>query len=176
MKLPLAYYGNPILRKKCKPVEDINEEIRKLVDDMVDTLHATKGIGLAAPQVHKDLALFIVQIPLVEEDGEVDPGILRVFINPKIISYSEETYTQDEGCLSIPTIYEEVERPVRITVQAQDLSGETFELTTEDLEARCILHENDHINGKLFIDRIDPNIRKEIQPQLQEIKRKYSKR
>ena len=174
MKLPLAYYGNPILRKKGAPIESINDEIRQLVKDMIDTIIEHNGIGLAAPQVHRSLALFITSVPVEQPDGNWLPGELRVFINPKILSIAEEKSTRSEGCLSLPTIYAEVNRPVKIRIRATDLEGNDFEEEFSDLAARCIMHENDHINGVLFVDRVQGKERKELEPKLKEIKKKYN--
>src|ERR1700733_734328 len=154
MKLPLAYYGDPILRKKTVPVLELNEEIRQLVADMVETMRASNGVGLAAPQIHRSLSIFITCVPQEQPDGKWIPGKLRVFINPKILSVTKETEVHSEGCLSIPKIYGEVERPFKVTVRATDLNGYTFEEEFSGLEACCVLHENDHINGVLFVDRI----------------------
>lgn len=176
MKLPLAYYGDPILRKKGVKVEEINDEIRQLVADMIETMRESNGVGLAAQQVHKALNLFITeaQIPVPEEGDKVrwEDGKLRVFINPKILTHSQEQWTQDEGCLSIPKLYRPVSRPIAIRVQATDLDGNVFEEEFTWLEARAIMHENDHINGVLFIDRLPAKIKKEIEGKLIEIKKK----
>ncbi len=173
MILELAYYGEPILRKKAQPVKEINDEIRTLVADMVETMHAKNGVGLAAPQIFHSLNLFIIQIPEPGPDHSTLPGTLRVFINPKILSVSENTCLYQEGCLSIPKLYEDVERPIEVTVEAQNLDGETFTETFTDFAARAILHENDHINGVLFIDRIKGKKRKELESILRQIKNKY---
>ncbi len=174
MKLELAYYGNPFLRKKCKPVEEINDEVRELVENMVETLIENNGIGLAAPQVKRDLRLFITAVPHELPDGNWEQGELLVFINPEIISYSEETDDRQEGCLSIPKLYGTVNRPVSIVIRATDINGKEFEREFEGLQARCCLHENDHINGVLYIDRMKGKERKTLDPKLREIKKKYS--
>lgn len=174
MKLSLAYYGNPILRKKGVPVVNIDETIHQLVKDMTETMEANNGCGLAAPQVHQSLNLFITCIPKYVDEETVLPGELRVFINPKIISYSEEVWPCKEACLSIPGLRETVVRPLKITVQATDLEGKDFQDTFNGFDAHVIMHENDHINGALFIDRLPPKKKKEIESYLKEIKRKYS--
>lgn len=175
MKLPLAYYGHPLLRKKCERIDAITDEVRALVADMEETMFAHDGIGLAAPQVRRDLSLFIVNIPEeTEKEEPPKPGITRVFINPKVLSYSQEQGWRSEGCLSIPTLYAPVERPLKITVEATDLTGNVFTEEFSGLYARAILHENDHINGVLFIDRIHGKKRQEIDSQLRQIKKKYS--
>lgn len=174
MKRPLAYYGNPILRKKCLEIETIDDEIHQLVEDMIDTLVGHNGLGLAAPQVNRTLRLFITAVPTEQKDGEWLPGKLRVFINPTILSTSTEKETRSEGCLSIPSLHEEVTRPSKVTTRATDLDGNVFEEEFYGLEARCVMHENDHINGVLFIDRIQGETRKELEPKLKEIKEKYT--
>lgn len=178
MKLPLAYYGDAVLRKKGRQVAKIDDEIRQLVADMIETMREENGIGLAAPQVHKSLALFVTEVPIPvkgegEEEVKWEPGKVRVFINPKIIKHSDELWTQDEGCLSIPKLYAPVERPVAVLVQAMDLEGNLFEEEFAWLDARAIMHENDHINGVLFIDRIHGQERKQLDPKLTEIKKAY---
>ena len=177
MKLPLAYYGDPILRKKGIPVEEINDEIRQLVADMIETMHANNGLGLAAHQVHRAINLFITEAAVPNPDPNAEekwlPGQLRVFINPKILSYTDEEWECGEGCLSIPKVYGDVSRPIRIRVQATDLDGNIFEEEFTALEAHAIMHENDHINGVLFIDRIRGKARKEMDPLLRDIKNKY---
>jgi peptide deformylase len=176
MKLSLAYYGESILRKKCERVNEINEELRQLVNDMVETMMAHDGIGIAAPQVHHSIALFIINVPIPTENGHWLPPKLRVFINPKIIAHSEELWGLEEGCLSIPTIYGTVHRPIKIKVEATDLDGNVFIEEFVGYEARAIMHENDHINGVLFIDRLHGKERKELELRLREIKKKYLKK
>lgn len=174
MKLQIAYYGNPILRKKGKIVENINDEIRQLVTDMTETLIEHNGIGLAAPQVYRSIALFITAVPIEEPDGTCLPGQLRVFINPKITWISQEKEIRSEGCLSVPKFYAKVERPTKVRIRATDLDGNEFEEEFDGLEGRCMLHENDHINGVLFPDRIRGKVRKELDSSLREIKKKYN--
>lgn len=179
MILKLAYYGELILRKKGEPVKEINEEIRQLVADMLETMHAKNGLGLAAPQVYRSLSLFVTCVPKYAEESDEDDartlqGVERVFINPKILSYSEESINLSEGCLSIPQLYGYVTRPLKIIVEAMDLEGKTFTQEFVNYEARCIMHENDHINGKLFIDRLDSKERQALEPKLREIKKKYA--
>lgn len=173
MKLPLAYFGNPILRKKTQPVLNIDATIHKLVEDMAETMETNNGCGLAAPQVHQSLALFITCIPRYLDDDTVLPGELRVFINPKILSFSQEVWSCKEGCLSIPGLREVVTRPNKVTIQATNLQGVSFEEEFVEFDAHVILHENDHINGVLYIDRLPPKRKKELEGFLREIKKKY---
>lgn len=174
MKLPLTYYGNPVLRKKAAKVEKINDDVRTLVHDMIETMEAHNGLGLAAPQVNRSLAIFIIQVPIQNPDETFTPGPLKVFINPKIIAYSEETWDYVEGCLSIPGVYENVTRPYKVTITALNLDGEEFTEDFTELEAHAVMHENDHINGVLFIDRLPPKKKKEMETPLRNIKKKLN--
>jgi len=174
MKLKLAYYGNPILRKKAKPVHEINNEIKELVADMIVAMDEKDGIGLAAPQVSVSIALFITRVPIEKDHDEWDRGDVRVFINPKILNYSKEEDSFSEGCLSIPKVYGDVFRPLKITVEATDLDGNNFREEFNNLHARVVLHENDHLNGVLFIDRLDTEERKLIDSKLRDIKKKFA--
>lgn len=175
MKLPLAYYGNPILRQKTAQVEEINADIRKLVKEMIETLDAEDGIGLAAPQVHRSVAIFLVRQPIFERDRRSwRPGELHIFINPKIVAYSDEQWEADEACLSIPGISGSVSRPVKIAVETTDLEGNRITKEFSGMEARIVMHENDHINGVLFIDRVKGKERQEMEASLRSIKKKYN--
>lgn len=173
MKLPLAYYGDPILRKKGARIDEVNDELRQLINDMEETLIAHDGVGLAAPQVHQSLALFMVNISVQVAPDKWVHGKTHVFINPKIIEYSDEENMRDEACLSIPGLYGPVSRPSRIKVEATDVEGNRFTKEYTGLEARVIMHENDHINGVLFIDRVRGKERQELDKQLRNIKKKY---
>jgi peptide deformylase len=174
MKLPIVIYGNPILRKRCEPIEVITDEIRQLVYDMVETMDANNGLGIAAPQVGRAIRLFVLRNYVELPDGQLTLSAPIVYINPKITFHSEDTLIDVEGCLSIPGIHENVERPARIKIQAIDLNGDPFEEEYEGYNARSRMHENDHINGVLFIDRLDKETSKAIEPYLREIKKKYS--
>jgi peptide deformylase len=141
------------LRLVSKPVEKVTAEIRKLADDMFETMYDAPGIGLAAIQVAQPLRLITMDLAKKNEEGEVTPQP-RVFINPEILSSSEEMSVYEEGCLSIPEYYEEVERPARVKVKYLDREGESREIEANGLLATCLQHEIDHINGVLFIDHI----------------------
>jgi peptide deformylase len=175
MILPLTYYGNPVLRKKALPVTEINDEIRELVANMTETLYAHNGGGLAAPQVGRSLRIFLTNAPLLSEDKQswVD-GTLRLFINPRLFDPSPEVWEWPEGCLSIPELYPPIVRPWKISVEAMDLEGNIFVETFTAMEARAVMHENDHINGVLNIDRADHKLRRQLEPQLREIKKKFA--
>ena len=137
------------LRLKSEPVTKITAEIRTLVDDMFETMYAAPGIGLAAIQVA--VPKRVVVMDLAKKEGEKEP---RVFINPEIVWSSDEPAMYEEGCLSIPEVHEDVERPAKVRFKYLDLDGKPHETEAEGLFATCIQHEIDHTNGVLFIDRI----------------------
>ena len=139
------------LRLVSKPIEKVTTEIRKLADDMFETMYDAPGIGLAAIQVAQPLRLITMDLARKNEEGEVTPQP-RVFINPEILTSTEETSVYEEGCLSIPEYYEEVERPAKVRVRFTDLDGKLHEEDAEGLFATCIQHEIDHLNGVLFVD------------------------
>jgi peptide deformylase len=144
----ILHYPDKRLRQKAEPVKDITPEVRALVEDMAETMYAAPGVGLAAPQIGVALRIFVIDV--APSDA---PSDLRVFINPEIIAREGET-TWEEGCLSFPGIHEEIERAARVTVRAQDVDGNTFELTGDELLAIAIQHEKDHLDGVLMIDHV----------------------
>src|SRR3979490_2332293 len=139
------------LRLVSRPIEKVTAEIRKLAGDMFEPMYDAPGIGLAAIQVAQPLRLITMDLAKKAEDGRTKPQP-RVFINPEIISASEELSIYEEGCLSIPEYYEEVERPARVRVRFLDLDGKVHEEDADGLFATCIQHEIDHLNGVLFVD------------------------
>lgn len=145
---PIVIYGDPVLREVSEPVETVNQEIKDLVSDMVDTLKKAQGLGLAAVQIGVPKRVFIIDLSVADI---TEP--LRVFINPEIIE-TEGEIEYEEGCLSFPGIYQKIERPARIQVRALDQDGNQFELEVDGVVARAILHEYDHLEGKLFIDHL----------------------
>jgi len=161
MELPLAYYRDPVLRRKTAKVNGIDDELRQLVADMIETLHVYDGVGIAAPQVHHSLALFITCVP-TQRGGKWSQGSDRVFINPQILETSQETQVTSEGCLSIPNLYLNIIRPKKITIQAVDMEGNPFQETFKGFEAANFLHEYDHLNGILIVDRLEKDERKEL--------------
>ena len=167
--LPLAYYGHPILRRVADPILHVTDDVRKLVEEMIETIDACDGIGLAAPQVHHSIKLFIIRKPVEIEAGKVELREVKVFINPKVSLPSAETWKESEGCLSIPTIHGDVERPKEITIEYSDLAGNSVQERVSGWEARVIMHENDHINGVLFIDHLDEETKKNLEPFLQHL-------
>jgi len=140
--LDIRVLGDPVLREETSPVEQITDEQRTLVKDMFDTMYLAKGIGLAAPQVGRSEQLAVI-------DVNDKPFVI---INPEIIELDSKTAKAEEGCLSIPDVYGDVERPIRVRVRALGLDGKSFEVEADELLARCLQHEIDHLHGKLFID------------------------
>ena len=164
MILPILEYGDPILRVKGKPIESIDDRIRELATNMIDTMHAANGVGLAAQQIGQGLQLTVLDVSLVEDrpstlklDGkEVDPksAMPLVLINPEV-ELCAETEVGVEGCLSFPEITGDIERAKSVIVRAQALEGGTVEIEAGGFLARAIQHEGDHLNGILFIDRMN---------------------
>lgn len=147
--LPIRLYPDPVLRAKCREVEDLGDSFQRLVEDMIDTMHAAPGIGLAAPQVGVDLRLAVVDLSVGD-----DPEGLLVLVNPRIVERRGEE-SEVEGCLSLPGITDKVERPTWILVEALDRDGAEIEIEAEELMARAICHELDHLDGILFTDHLN---------------------
>ena len=161
----IVIWPDPRLRQKTRAVTEINDDVRALYQDLVDTMFVHSGLGIAAIQIGDPTRMFLVEAALAGREPDSDPV---AFINPEILWTSEEMQKSDEGCLSFPGVYVPVERPMRARVRAMDLSGEIFEVEAEGLYARCLLHEYDHLTGKLLADFMGPLKR-------QMIKRKLSK-
>ena len=160
--LPLAYYGDPILRVSAEPITTITPQIKTLIAEMEETMDASQGIGLAAPQVHHSIRLFIIRTPLERADGGFESGETQVFINPVLSDPSQEIWTVSEGCLSIPTIHQEVTRPKEISISYMNEEGQPCTKRVKGWEARVIQHENDHLNGHFFIDHLSQEALKGI--------------
>jgi len=167
--LPVTMCGDKILRKKLAKVTKVDNETIKLITNMFDTMRNANGIGLAANQVGADRAILIVDISLVEGFEEVKPVVL---INPKIKKYSDKISVIEEGCLSIPDIREEVERPESITITYQDTDLKEHTVEIDSLLARVIQHEYDHLQGILFTDLVNDEVKKRIKKPLSMIKRR----
>ncbi len=148
MIYPIVKYGDPVLEKVTAPITEFDDKLKKLVDDMFESMYEAHGVGLAAPQIGLSLHLAVIDVTFKE-----DPSAKIVLCNPQIIK-TEGRQTSSEGCLSIPEFRENVTRPKYVTVRAQDVNGKWFEKTGEDLLARAFLHETDHLNGKLYISHI----------------------
>jgi peptide deformylase len=144
--------GDPVLRERCRDVEDIDDEIRQLIEDLMDTMYDADGIGLAAPQIGVPKRVFVYDV----SEEEHPPGVL---VNPRIVE-SEGAMRESEGCLSIPELTEIVERSVSVVVEGLDREGRPVRLEADGLLSRCLQHELDHLDGILFLDRISPLKRK----------------
>jgi peptide deformylase len=144
----VRYLGDPVLREMCREVESIDDDVRALVDDLLETMYAEDGIGLAAPQIGVPLRVFVYDV----RDDELDPGVL---VNPRIVEATGKQ-KEVEGCLSIPGLDEVVERSADVVVEGLDRDGEPVRIEATGLLSRCLQHENDHLDGILFIDRVSP--------------------
>ena len=144
----IVKYGDPVLEKRAEPVTVFDEELKKLVDDMFESMYAAHGVGLAAPQIGISKRLAVIDVTFKE-----DPEAKLVLANPEIIQ-TEGRHSQNEGCLSIPDFRESVTRPRKVTIRAQDVNGKFYEKTGEELLARAFLHETDHLNGKLYMSHL----------------------
>ncbi|SEA18419.1 peptide deformylase [Microbulbifer marinus] len=164
-KLEILEFPDPRLREVAKPVSEVTDELRQLVDDMFETMYAAPGVGLAATQVNVHQRIVVIDV----SEDQSEP---LVFINPEIEVLDEEIHQYDEGCLSVPGFYETVERPRKVRIKALDRNGETFALEAEGLLAVCIQHEVDHLDGKLFVDYISPLKRNRIRSKLEKAQRK----
>lgn len=160
--LDVRVLGDPILRRETVPVTEVTDDLRKLIEDMFTTMYAAEGIGLAAPQVGRTERLAVVDVD----------GARYALINPEIVE-REGTARAEEGCLSIPDVFGEVDRSQRVTVRALDIDGKPFELAADELLARCIQHEIDHLHGKLFLDYLGVFKRRSALSQWDKLKDKY---
>ncbi len=148
MIYPIVKYGDPVLEKPAAPVEVFDDALRKLLEDMFESMYAAHGVGLAAPQIGISRRIAVIDVTFKE-----DPNAKLVLVNPEII-HTEGKQKGSEGCLSIPDFREPVTRPMRVTVKAQDASGKWYEKTGEEMLARAFMHETDHLNGRLYIHHI----------------------
>ena len=148
MIYPIVKYGDPVLEKPAAPVEVFDDALRKLLDDMFESMYAAHGVGLAAPQIGISRRIAVIDVTFKE-----DPNARLVLVNPEII-HTEGKQKGSEGCLSIPDFREPVTRPMRVTVKAQDATGKWYEKTGEEMLARAFMHETDHLNGRLYIHHI----------------------
>jgi len=161
--LPIRIYPDDVLRQRCPPVERFDDDLRRLVDDMVETMHAAPGVGLAAPQVGVVQRVMVVDLS-VGEDAEQ----IHVFVNPEIVE-EDGSVVDFEGCLSIPGVNEKVRRPERVRVRARSVDGEELEMGAEDWLARAICHEIDHLDGVLFVDHLRGLRREKARRQLKKL-------
>jgi peptide deformylase len=171
MLLDIYYYDDPVLRKHCTPIKEITEEIRTLAQNMIETMDKSNGCGLAAPQIGHAIRLFVCRSYIHGDNGTWTLSPPKIYINPKLSSPGKRMLLDTEGCLSFPKLRLEIERPDSIIVEALDIHGKPFQEELEGYNARIRMHENDHINGVLFIDRVDAQTRKKIDPLLREMKK-----
>jgi peptide deformylase len=177
MILPIVAYGHPVLRKVASEIGPDYPQLATLIADMWETMYYSNGVGIAAPQINRDIRLFVVDSEQIfanqepEEKGEFpdEPGIKEVFINARVLALDGEPWAYNEGCLSIPKIREDVYREESVTLQYQNEQFETITRSFVGITARIILHEYDHIEGKLFIDHLKPLKRKLLKGRLDDI-------
>ena len=162
--LPILRYPDPRLHTIAKPVEVVDDRIRQLVWDLAETMYSAPGIGLAATQVDVHVRVIVIDVSEAKND-------LKVFINPEIIGTSDDRKVYEEGCLSVPGVYEDVERPDRVTVRAQDENGRSFIIEADGLLAVCLQHEMDHLEGKVFVQYLSRLKQSRIKLKLQKIDR-----
>jgi len=171
MKRNILIHPDPRLKKVCAPVIDITDDLRKLADDMLETMYDAPGIGLAAPQI--GIMDRVIALDCVKEEGETPRPL--VMFNPVVVASSEETNVYEEGCLSIPEQYGEVTRPKVVDVEWMDRDGNAQRETFDNLWATCVQHEIDHLQGKLFIDYLKPLRRQMITRKMQKLKREMAR-
>ena len=166
-KLPILHFPDPRLRTKAKPVAVVDDAIRQLIKDMFETMYDAPGIGLAATQVNHHIRLVVMDIS-EEKDQPM------VFINPKVTPLTQEKAPYEEGCLSVPSVYDLVDRPTKVRIDALNEQGEAFSLETDGLLAVCIQHELDHLEGKLFVDYLSSLKRQRIKAKLQKLQKQQA--
>ncbi|MFZ7092369.1 peptide deformylase [Primorskyibacter sp. 2E233] len=171
MKRPILIHPDPRLKKLCAPVVDISDDLRKLADDMLETMYAAPGIGLAAPQI--GVLDRLIVLDCVKGENETPRPL--VMFNPKILASSDEKNVYEEGCLSIPDQYADVERPSEVEVEWLDRDGNLRKEAFGGLWATCVQHEIDHLDGKLFIDYLKPLRRQMITRKMQKLKREMAR-
>ena len=164
--LPINVYGDKILRKKTEPVKQVDDDLIVEIQDMLTTMRNANGVGLAANQVNIDKSIFVIDLSAVEGYENFKPVIM---INPKIIASSDETVVIEEGCLSLPNLRAEIERPEKIKVRYINTDEKEVEVEADEFFARVILHEYDHLIGKMIPDCVDGELRKKINDQLKKI-------
>jgi peptide deformylase len=173
MLRPILVHPDPRLKKVCDPVPEIDDRVRELAHDMLDTMYHAPGIGLAAPQVGVNARLIVMDCAK-REDEEAAPQPVAM-VNPEITWSSDEIREHEEGCLSIPDIYAPVTRPQAVTVRWTGLDGRDLEATMEGIWATCVQHEIDHLNGRLFIDYLGPMRRQMITTRMKKLKRERAR-
>lgn len=171
MILPVYAYGQPVLKRKAVNVAEDDATLPKLLEDMWETMYHASGVGLAAPQIGKGIRLFLVDTIQVMEEGDEADGIKQAFINAEVLDEEGEAWAYEEGCLSIPNIRGDVERLSQITIRYRDENFVQHTKVFDGINARVIQHEYDHIEGKLFVDKLKPLKKKLIGRKLDQIKK-----
>ena len=171
MVYPIIMYGDPVLRKRAKEIEEGSVDIKALVQDMFDTMYAAHGIGLAAPQIGKSIRLFVVDGTTLEDEDKVEDmtGFRKTFINPVLIEQKGGAWEFEEGCLSIPNIRENVTRPEKVKIRYWDEGWNQKEEEYDGMTARIIQHEYDHLDGKMFVDYLTPLKKRMLKGKLTDI-------
>ncbi len=186
MILPITQYGNPVLRVKCAPVEQVDDTLKELAANMLETMYEANGIGLAAPQIGQNIQLVVIDIPKDEEEEEAEPetatvnGVVKpiqdlmplVFINPTLEPYGKQCLFT-EGCLSVHNIRANVARPEFVKATLPQLDGSVLEIDCGGLLARCLQHECDHLNGFLFVDRVSSAAKLTLSKKLKKLAQGY---
>lgn len=171
MILPVYLIGHPILKKVAEPITSDYPGLQDIIQNMWDTMYAAHGAGIAAPQVGLPIRLFVIDTIQLLDKKQQNKGFKKVFINAEIIHENGEPWDYEEGCLSIPTIRGDVTRPQKLRLRYQDENFESYEEDFDEVNARVIQHEYDHIEGKLFVEKLKPLKKRRIQRKLEEIKR-----
>lgn len=171
MVLPIYAYGHPVLKKQCDPIDPDYPGLHELIENMWETLYHAKGVGLAAPQVGLPIRLFLVDTQQLNEEGGKEEGIKKVFINAEIIEENGDFWSYEEGCLSIPQVRGDVERPPQLHIRYQDEHFDHHEHQFEGINARVVQHEYDHIEGILFTELLKPVKRRMVRRKLNKIRK-----
>ena len=174
MKHPLVFFGDKSLRTRCEDVEAVTDEVKAFGQELIDSMNESNGCGLAAPQVGVLIRMFVIAYIGDDEEGGPILGEPTVCINPTVEVIGDEVWETDEGCLSIPGVVVPVERPWKVKVSYTNINGELVEEVMSGWRARNFLHENDHLNGVLIVDRTPTQDKRRVEPKLRLLKKKYS--
>jgi len=175
MILPIYAYGQTVLKKEAEPIDPDFPELEELIDNMWETMYQAQGVGLAAPQIGRSIRLFVVDTIQLMEEGKEEEGIKQVFINAEKIEEAGEPWSYEEGCLSIPEVRGDVDRPPQLRLRYQDENFDTHERVFTGMNARVIQHEYDHIDGVLFTEHLKPIKRRLVRRKLDNIKKGKAK-
>lgn len=171
MILPIYAYGQPVLKRVAEPIDADYPDLQQLIADMYETMEQANGVGLAAPQIGRSIRLFVIDSVPMQEEGEESKGLRQVFINAEILEEAGDDWSYGEGCLSIPDLTGDVDRPEEITIRYQDENFVTHTRTFDGMNARVIQHEYDHIEGILFTDLLKPLKKRLVKRRLEKIRK-----